>query len=292
MAVALVQITDPDDPRLWGMHALMDRTFAPHERDGIAVTRAELRDFPERLLVFIAVDDADDGVAGYATGALLPLLEQGGHAVQGAAFLCGCHLDRDPRYRGHTIGERLVAARLQAAQAQAQARGLRLVGFLAECSDKERFFNAVLARRMYVQPKPGHYAELPYYQPPTAWDRHGNGIVVTSTGERPFAAHCSPQHLMFAPPPGQSVPTTIATDLVLGMVRAMFWYNCLENHGMTEGTPRALRRLGQTIDAYEADLATVLATAPDGRLHLLSQSQRQLLQANGATVLGHRKETA
>ena len=287
MGVAIVQVSRPDDALLLGMHALMDRTFAPHERDTVAVTRAELRDHPGRFLVFIAVDDANDTVVGYATGALLPLLHPGGEPVADTAFLCGCHLDRDRGYRGQQLGERLAAARLQAAQQQAAALGVRFAGYLAECSDKEGFFNRVTARRLYLQTHAKRYVELPYYQPPSAWSRDGAPIVQTADGERPFAPHSAPQHLMFAPPPGQQIPETLPAVQLLAMVRGMFWYNCRENGFLTDGTPEALVRLHQTVNAFEDELTAALATAQTGCVRLLSKAERATLIANGACVVDH-----
>ncbi|MSP91819.1 MAG: hypothetical protein EXR79_08490 [Myxococcales bacterium] len=289
----IVQVCLADDPLLVGMHALMERTFVGHENEPLAVTQAELRDHPGRHLVFVAVDETTGAVVGYATGAILPLLGPGGAPLlgpggaAGEAFVCGCYLDRDPGYGGHKLGERLFQARLEAAGQQAVRQGVDLVGYLAECSTKEGFFNRIGARRLYVRTGPQHYAELPYYQPPMVWDAHGRGINKTPAGDQPFAWHGAPEHLMFAALAAAEVPQTLPAARLLQMVHGMFAYNSRDNGFLTDGTPESLDRLNRTVDAFEAELAAFLARAEDGCVHLLAQAERAELRASGVDVRDH-----
>ncbi|MSQ81924.1 MAG: GNAT family N-acetyltransferase [Myxococcales bacterium] len=285
--VSYAQIVDADDPRILGMHALMSRTFDPAELDTLEVTRAELRDHPGRHLVFVAYDAHSGDVVGYATGALVSLRDSGQQQVENQVFVCGCYLDRDPRYRGHAIGERLFELRQHAARLDAERMGLRLVGYLAECSDKEGFFNRMSAKRLYVKSETEHYVELPYHQPPTHWDALGHAVgPVAGEASAPSGA---PEHLMFAPPAGQPLPKTVAVTVLLQMVRGLFWYNSRENHFLTNGTSDALKRLHGTVDAFEQALETLCAQAADGQLILLSKLEREQLAAQGATFAEHHR---
>ena len=283
--LAICQVTDPDDPRIAGMHALMARTFEPGESDTEDITRAELRDHPGRHLVFVAYDPATGAVVGYATGALLALRAADGAEVPGLAFVCGCYLDRDPRHGGHRLGERLFQLRLDAAQCEAVRRGVDVVGYLAECSEKEAFFNKMGARRLYARSAPDCWEELPYRQPPTAWDAHGHPLPPASA---PGHGLGPPEHLMFTPAYGQPVPPTLAVEQVLQMVRGMFWYNARENHFLTDGTPESLGRLHATVDAFERELEAFCRRGPDGLVYLLSREERENLRAGGTTVVEHR----
>lgn len=285
--VSYAQIVDPDDPRLLGMHALMSRTFDPGELDTLEVTRTELRDHPGRHLVFVAIDAHSSEVVGYATGALVSLRDRGQQQVENQVFVCGCYLDRDPRYRGHAMGERLFELRQHAARVDAERQGLQVVGYLAECSDKEGFFNRMLAKRLYVKAEPEHYLELPYHQPPTHWDALGHAVGPVADAAN--AQSGAPEHLMFAAPAGQTLPKTIDVNRLLQMVRGLFWYNSRENHFLTDGTPEALKRLHGTVDAFEQALETFCAQSADGQLILLSKLEREQLAAQGATFQEHQR---
>jgi GNAT superfamily N-acetyltransferase len=263
------------------MHALMARTFHAGEGDPLEVTQAELREHPGRHLVFVAWQPEDGKVVGYATGTLLALRDEGGKELPGEAFLCGCFLDRDPAVVGKRLGERLYLHRLQAAQEQAQRLGVRFAGYLAECSEKEPFFNAMGAKRLYAQTAPGRMEEVPYFQPPTDWDAQGQPLP------QPVEPHRTLEHLMWSPPPGESAPPMLTVERLLGMVRGLFWYNARDNAFRTDGSSDAVARVNATVDGYERELAAFCARAQDGVLYLWSAAQRQQQRAKGVTVVDH-----
>lgn len=277
------RVADPDDPLLAGMHALMARTFTAGEGDPLAVTQAELRDHPGRHLVFVAWRPDDAAVVGYATGTLLALRDEGGAELPGEAFLCGCFLDRDPACVGFKLGERLYRHRLQAAQEQARAQGVQLIGYLAECSEKEPFFNAMGAKRMYARTAPDRWEELPYFQPPTEWGPRGEPLP------QPFDPHRTLEHLMFAPPPGEPAPVQMPTERVLQMVRGLFWYNARDNAFLTDGSVGAVARVNATVDAFEQELAEFCARAEGGVVQLWSAAEREAVRERGGVVVDHRR---
>lgn len=289
--VKLERVTDPDDPRLKEAHAIMDATFKPSERDPIEVTQTELREHPGRYVFVVGADEVTGEVVAMASGAPLPLLDRGGVDMGENAF-CGCYIAVKPEYRSSVlrIGDQLFAERIRIAKEDTERQGRRFAGYFAEGSEREPFFNRNNAKRAYIQTSPSTYEEVPYYQPPTAWNAKGSGIEeLDDGGTAPFERYSAPEHLVYAFPPGESGQTLPVSQL-MRMVRGMFWYNSRENHFLTDGSPESLRILNACVDTYEDELERFLSRAQDGHVHLLSAEQRAALRKQGVTISEHRKE--
>ncbi|MBI2327523.1 hypothetical protein HYU92_04360 [Candidatus Curtissbacteria bacterium] len=277
--ITIERITNPGDPRIDQIQALLAAEFKEAEVDPPKVMRAAIQgkdnvtgsEVPTYIV--IAVQNENDKVVGAACGAVLEKKNEDYNPIGNEAVILGAYITMEDEYRRLGAGTLAFNLRMAEAQAEAARKGLKPVAYIAEVVDNsEAFINSQGGFRLYSKENDGNYKEVPYLQPPLEYDKN--------TGRPTARAGTVPEHLMVKMFDGS---TTIKGETLLEMVRAMFDYNNYREEGYFNNK-RAFNQHSRIISNIEEELTEAVSGKT---LHMISRADRENLASQGITFADH-----
>ncbi|MDP3975603.1 MAG: hypothetical protein Q8P95_01680 [bacterium] len=277
---------DPDHESVAKVHEFMGEIFGKEELDPLDIMQEQMRgqrygcDIDTRA-VYFAVKNEKGEVITTLGGGLLPLRNERGEASNQAVFMV-FYVATDPKLRQYGLGREVMISAYRQAMEEAKSRGLDFVGAAGECTWRSRaFWERVGWRRAYAEdPDTGVAEEVPYVQPPLAFD--------LETGNVEEGAGDAPEHFMIdlfnpAKASGEEVP-----ELLNGVVRAFYHTNnsvgkaAFEREaGSSEKAKAAFDRHREAIRPHEERFSAALKGK---NISFLTEKEVVARRADGVTV--------
>lgn len=190
-----IEVLDgPDHPTFPPTYALMQDRFGAEELDPEDIMKDQMRGLRKGYesmgtrAQIISIKNEKNEVVCTLNGGVLPLLDETGKETGEAIFMV-FYVATRPDVEGIGIGREIMITAYQAAEEEARARNLKLIGAAGECTyTSQRYWENLGWRRAYTEDSEGTIAEVPYVQPPLDFD--------LKTGEVAEGCGDAPEHFM------------------------------------------------------------------------------------------------
>lgn len=215
-------LESPEHPHLPKAYELLAKKFGSEELDPLPILQDQMNglrygyEMGTRAVLF-AIKDEKGEVVCTLDGGLLPLRNEKGEMEKDSVFMV-FYVATEDRFKKSGFGREIMINAYQYAQAEAQRRKLNLLGAAGECTwTSQHYWERLRWRRAYIDNGAGPIEEIPYVQPPLAFD--------LETGEVEEGAGDAPEHFMvlFADPKAEKDPAL--KNRLMGIVRAFYASN-------------------------------------------------------------------
>lgn len=274
------RLTNPEDPRVKKVQEMLAGHFGEKEVDPVGVMQEAMTgrmatgEKCAPYLVHVA-ENSKGEIIGVRTGAVVGMVDRNGEVSGESAVQLGCYSLTSPEVRHKGVWKNLFKAQEEAANKDAESRGLKIKGFMAEAhDDAEPVLNKEEIKRAYIKTKKG-YIEVPYEQPPLDWD--------TKTGKPTEDAGIVPEHLMLKLASGKD---KLSGKELMEMVRGMYYYNNYREEEYFKNS-EAYQEHTEFVEGIEKKLADFIGRK---KVHLLSSAEREAMRATGIKFVEHKAE--
>ena len=275
------QLTNPEDSRVDKVQEMLAGHFGEEEVDPPEVMKEAMtgrmatgEECP-KYLIHVA-ENSKGEIIGLRTGAVVETVNAKGKMSESSGVLLGCYSLTSPEARGKGVWKELFKAQGEAAQKDAESRGLKIKGYMSEAHDgMEPVLNTEGAKRAYIKMGDGSFKELPYEQPPLDWD--------PETGNPTEGAGVVPEHLMLRLASGKN---DLSGKELMEMVRGMYYYNNYREEEYFQDK-EAYDRHTEFVEGIEQKLAESIGK---GKVYLLSRQEREAMQNQGTKFIEHAKK--
>ena len=279
--LTIERVTSSEDPRVEKVQELLAQEFGREEVDIPEVTRAAIDgkatsgESTTRYIVCVAQNEQGE-IVGVTNGAVLHLRDEEFEAVGNETQAFIAYTTSLEPYRRKGVASELFKTFQAEAEKEAQSRGVTIVAYTAEATNKpgsEQFLNSRDMREVYISQRNGRrYQEVQYYQPPVNWNKE--------TGEPAEGAGTVPEHLMIMLANREK---TISGDKVMEMVRGIYEYN---NYWFE--TPFASEDAYETHNEFIGKIESRFERSISGKqLSLISSNERETMKEQNISFVRH-----
>lgn len=186
-------INDPESPTLPKAYQVLAETFKPEEMDSLEIIQEKMnglrygQDMGGKAFA-LAIKNANEEVQATLIGGLMPLYKEQGEATNDRVLIIFYMAIKD-KMKKFGFGREAMIDAYKYAQEEVKKEKSNFVGAAGECTYTSRdYWEKFGWRRVYVKNENGPIEEIPYAQPPMAYD--------LKTGEPAEGAGVAPEHLM------------------------------------------------------------------------------------------------
>ncbi len=186
-------INDPESPALPKAYQVLAETFKPEEMDSLEIIREKMKglrygyDMGGKAFV-LALKNKQEEVQATLVGGLMPLFKEQAEKNNDRVLII-FYLAIKDQMKKFGFGREAMIDAYKFAQVEAKKEKTNFKGAAGECTYTSRdYWEKFGWRRVYANNKNRLIEEIPYAQPPMAYD--------LKTGEVPEGAGVAPEHLM------------------------------------------------------------------------------------------------
>lgn len=192
-----IEVLDsPEHPSLPAAYDLLSQRFSSEELDPMEIMRDQMRgkrygheiDPNGTKAILFAIKNEKGEVVTTLDGGVLPLRDEKGELTGESVFMV-FYVTTKPELEGLGLGREIMITAYQYAAQEAKRRGVKLIGGAGECTwTSRKYWERLGWRRTYTEMQDGSLAEVPYVQPPLAFE--------LNTGEVEEGSGDAPEHFM------------------------------------------------------------------------------------------------
>lgn len=265
------RLTNPEDPRVEKVQAMLENHFGKEELDSIEMMKQAMTGEMETgekvppYLIHVA-ENSKGEIEGVYTGAVCETVDKKGKVSEKSAVSLGFYTVVATEMRKKGIFKNLLKAFEKSSAKDAKDRGLNIKGLMGEAHDEiEEPMNKQGVRRAYIKAD-GVFFEVPYEQPPVDWNQE--------TGKPAEGAGVMPEHLMLKLTSGKD---KVSGKELMEMVRGMYNYNNYREEEYFK-SGKAYNDHTKSVKKIEQNLADFIAGKT---IYLLSAKEREAMKKKG-----------
>ncbi len=186
-------INDPESPTLPKAYQVLAETFKPEEMDSLEIIKEKMKglrygyDMGAKAFA-VAIKNEQEEIQATLVGGLMPLFKEQNEATKDRVLII-LYIAIKDQMKKFGFGREAMIDAYKYAQEEVKKEKSNFIGAAGECTYTSRnYWEKFGWRRIYIDDKNGPITEVPYAQPPMAYD--------LETGEPAEGAGVAPEHLM------------------------------------------------------------------------------------------------